>query len=139
MDPVFGGRADEVLLGTACGAVALDGVAAGPDLVVKAGKFNNQGIIIVFEERFGLQTSCKDRLQVPIGLLIVLLDDLLEACVVELGELGEIMDVGNDITQVLLQEHEFFLARIFQRSIVEATEYIIHLAFSLMYALDGLS
>ncbi len=37
------------------------------------------------------------------------LDDLLEACVIELGELGQIVYIGDHITQILLQQHEIIL------------------------------
>jgi hypothetical protein len=39
----------------------------------------------------------------------VLLNDLLEARVVELRELGEVVDVGDDVAQVLLKQIEVFL------------------------------
>ena len=38
------------------------------------------------------------------GLLVVFLDDLLEARVVQLGELGQVMNVGDDIREVFFQE-----------------------------------
>mgnify|MGYP000901296339 CR=1 FL=1 len=37
---------------------------------------------------------------------VVLLDDLLEAGVVEAGELGQVVHVGDDVAQVLLEQHE---------------------------------
>lgn len=40
---------------------------------------------------------------------IMLLDDLLEACVVQLGELGQVMHVGDDVAQVLLQQVKVLL------------------------------
>ena len=42
---------------------------------------------------------------------IVLLDDLLKASIVQLRELGQVMHIGNDITQVLLQQHKVILRR----------------------------
>lgn len=36
----------------------------------------------------------------------MLLDNLLEASIIQLGESGKIVDVGNDIAQVFLQQHE---------------------------------
>lgn len=41
---------------------------------------------------------------------IVLLDDLVEASVVELNELGKIMDIGNNVAEVLFQEQKLLLA-----------------------------
>lgn len=41
----------------------------------------------------------------------MLLDDLLEACIIELSELGEVMHVGDDIAQVLLEQFEVPLRR----------------------------
>lgn len=41
----------------------------------------------------------------------MLLDDLLEARVVQLGELGQIVHVGDDVAQVLLEQLEVFLGR----------------------------
>ena len=40
----------------------------------------------------------------PACLLVVLLDDLLKASVVELSILGQIMDVGNDVAEIFLQQ-----------------------------------
>jgi len=42
---------------------------------------------------------------------IVLLDNFLEASVVELDELGQIMHVGDDVAQILLEQHELFFGR----------------------------
>jgi len=38
----------------------------------------------------------------------MLLDNLLKASVVQLGESAKIMHIGNDITQILIQQHEVF-------------------------------
>ncbi len=40
----------------------------------------------------------------------MLLDDLLESGIVQLGELCQVMNVRNDITQVLLQHHKVILS-----------------------------
>ena len=40
---------------------------------------------------------------------VVLLDYLLKAGVVELSELGKIVDVGNDVAEVFLEEHKIIL------------------------------
>lgn len=42
---------------------------------------------------------------------IMLLDNLLEAGVIELGELGYIMHIGNDVAQIFLKQHEILLGR----------------------------
>lgn len=42
---------------------------------------------------------------------VVLLDDLLKARVVELGELGQVVHVGDDVAQVLLEQLEVLLGR----------------------------
>lgn len=42
---------------------------------------------------------------------IVFLDDFLEASVIELGELGQVVHIGDNVTQILLQEHEVVLGR----------------------------
>jgi hypothetical protein len=39
----------------------------------------------------------------------VLLDDLLEARVVQLGELGEIVHIGDDVAQILLEQVKVLL------------------------------
>ena len=41
----------------------------------------------------------------------MLLDDLLEARVVQLGELGQVVHIGDDVAQVLLQQLELVLGR----------------------------
>ena len=43
------------------------------------------------------------------SLLIVLLEDLLESSVVELCKFGQVMYIGYDVAQVLLEEHEVLL------------------------------
>ena len=42
---------------------------------------------------------------------VVLLDDLLKARVVELGELGQVVHVGDDVAQVFLEQLEILLGR----------------------------
>lgn len=60
------------------------------------------------------------------------LDDLVEASVVELDELGEIMDVGNDIAQVFLQQHElFFTGSLLSRSsLIQPVDHVADLALT---------
>lgn len=44
-----------------------------------------------------------------ISTYVMLLNDLLEACVVQLRELCQVMDVGNDVAKILLEQIEVFL------------------------------
>ncbi len=37
------------------------------------------------------------------------LDDLLKACVVQLGELGQVMHIGNDVANIFLEQLKIFL------------------------------
>lgn len=37
---------------------------------------------------------------------VMFLDDLLKACIVELGELGQVVNIRDDIIDVRFQEHE---------------------------------
>jgi hypothetical protein len=48
----------------------------------------------------------------------MLLDNLLEARVVELGEAGQIVHVGNDVAQVLLQQVESLLGLFGERALL---------------------
>lgn len=41
----------------------------------------------------------------------MLFDDLVEARVVDLDKLGEVVDISDDITEVLLEQHKLLLAR----------------------------
>jgi len=41
----------------------------------------------------------------------MLLNNLLKASVVQLSEASQIMDIGNDVAQILLQQHKVFLER----------------------------
>jgi hypothetical protein len=48
---------------------------------------------------------------VPVGLLVVLLDNFLESGVVELCELGQVVYVRDDVRQILFQQQVFVLRR----------------------------
>jgi hypothetical protein len=48
---------------------------------------------------------------VPVGLLVVLLDNFLETGVVELRELGQVVYVRDDVRQILFQQQVFILRR----------------------------
>lgn len=55
---------------------------------------------------------------------IVLFDDFVEAGVVELNKLGEVVDVGNDVGQVLLEQNKLLFARAFlgKAALLEAAD-----------------
>lgn len=109
VDPVFSGLAYEILLCSTCGTVTLGRITSGADKIVEAGQGDNEGIVVVLEEGFRFQSRGKRGSEMPAGLFVMLLDDLLEASIVELCVLGQVMHVGNDVAQVLLQEQEVFL------------------------------
>lgn len=58
---------------------------------------------------------------------VVLLDNLVESSVVELDKLSQVVDVGNDVGEVFLQQDEFFLARsvVTRATLVEAVDDIL--------------
>lgn len=60
MDPVLCSVADEILLRSACGGVAFDGIATSTYEIVLAGKFYDQRIVVFFIEWFGVQASGED-------------------------------------------------------------------------------
>jgi len=60
MDPVFCGVTDEILLRSAGGGVAFDGIAASTYEIVLAGKFYDQRIVVFFIEWFCVQACCED-------------------------------------------------------------------------------
>lgn len=66
----------------------------------------------------------------------MLLDDLVKASVVQLDELGEIVDIGNDITQVLLEQHKLFLARslLVKATLIQAVDNVSNLVLADGYA-----
>ena len=66
----------------------------------------------------------------------MLLDDLLEARVVELGELGQVVHVGDDVAQVLLEQLEVLLGR---RLLARAQGVVVDLADDVVDFLLGSS
>lgn len=128
VDPIFGGLANEVLLLSTSGRVALDGVTAGTDDVVELRELDNVVVVVILEERLALEASGEDRLESPTGVFlqrvsvnwclrrmqtyVMLLNDLLETRVVQLSELGEVVYVGDDVAQVFLQQVEILLERV---------------------------
>lgn len=125
MDPVFSGLADKVLLRTSSRRISLDGVTLGADQIVELGELDHECIVVVLEEGLGFESGGKNRLEMPPRLFltnislsnvvpktfkkssrsrtyIMLLDNLLKPCVIQLRKLGEIMHIGDDVTQHLL-------------------------------------
>lgn len=122
VNPILCGLTDKILLTTSRGAVACDWIASSPHEIVELGELDDKGIIIVAEKRLRFQSGSEDGLEAPqflflylpfsnsashgqflcvnlvLGTHIVLLDDFLEACIVKLRELGQVMNIGYDIT-----------------------------------------
>lgn len=67
----------------------------------------------------------------------MLLDDLLEARVVQLRELGQVVHIGDDVAQVLLQQLEVVLGRAVG-GVVGPGHDIMHLLLRRSYAADDL-
>ena len=109
MHPVLRGLTNEVLLLAACARVTGDWVSARPYLVVELREVDDSGIVVVLEERPCAQSRGEHGLQVPVGLLVVLLDDFLETSVVQLRELGQVVYVRNDVRKVFFQQQVFIL------------------------------
>lgn len=63
---------------------------------------------------------------------IVLLDDFVEASVVELDEFGQIVDISDNIREVLLEQDKFLLARalLAETSLLEAVDNVPDLALA---------
>lgn len=73
---------------------------------------------------------------------IMLLDDLLKARVVELGELGQVMHVGDDVAQILLQQVKVLLNRVAllaRRLLLCTRDGILDLLLRRCYATDDLA
>lgn len=62
----------------------------------------------------------------------MLLNNLVEAGIVQLDELGEIVNISNNIAQVLLEKHELFLARsiLADATLFEAIDNLLDLALT---------
>lgn len=65
MHPIFGGLPHEVLLFPSGRGVSFDRVSSRADSVIKAGKLDNKGIVVVLEEGFPLETSGKYGFEYP--------------------------------------------------------------------------
>ena len=110
MHPVLGRLANKILLATTSRRVALGRTSSRPDIVVDLGELDDESVVVVLEKGLCVQPCSKKRLKLLVGMrLVVLLDNLLETGVVQLYEFGEIMYVGNDIRQVLLEQIELLL------------------------------
>jgi hypothetical protein len=67
VNPVFGCLTNKVLLASTSGRIAF-----GTDKVIQLGEIDNEGIVVVLEERLGIETGSKDRLKVPLRLFLFL-------------------------------------------------------------------
>lgn len=70
MNPVFGGLADEILLGTSRGRVSLDGVPFSAHQIVEFGQFDHEGVVVVLEEWLGIQARGENGFQMPSRLFL---------------------------------------------------------------------
>jgi len=110
MHPVLGRLANKILLATTSRRVALGRTSSRPDIVVDLGELDDESVVVVLEKGLCVQPCSKKRLKLLVGMrLVVLLDDLLEAGVVELHKLGQVVYVGNDVGQVLLEQIKLLL------------------------------
>lgn len=73
MNPVFRSLANKVLLGTSGRSIPLDRVALGPDQIVQLGQLHHERIVVIFEERFGIETRRKNGPKLPSGLFLITL------------------------------------------------------------------
>lgn len=70
MNPVFRGLPDKILLRTTSSSISFNGVALGPDQIVKLRKLHYKSIVVILEKRFGVETCSEDRFEMPIGLFL---------------------------------------------------------------------
>ena len=71
MDPVFRSLPHKILLPASSCAIASNWVPPRAYEVIELGELDDEGIIIVFEEWLCLQSSCEDRLEVPLCLFLI--------------------------------------------------------------------
>ena len=69
--PVFGRLPDEVLLASSGGSVTFDRVSPRSYKIVELRELDNEGVIVVLEERFCLQSCGEDWLEVPLCLFLL--------------------------------------------------------------------
>jgi hypothetical protein len=72
VNPVFGCLTNKVLLVSTSGRIALDRVTLSTDKVVQLGEIDHKGIVVVLEERLGIEAGSKDRFEVPLRLFLFL-------------------------------------------------------------------
>jgi len=110
--PVLCGLTNKVLLATTCRRVTLDGTTSCPHVIVDLGKLDNEVVIVVLEEWLCIESGREQRFELRFGMsLVVLLDNLLETSVVELDKFGQVVDIGDNVGQVFLEEIKVFFAR----------------------------
>ncbi|KAI3491675.1 hypothetical protein L1887_43987 [Cichorium endivia] len=108
--PVLGGLTHKGRLVAAGARVALDGVAAGTDEVEELGELDDELVVVLLVEGARGEVVLYEFLaEETAGLLVVLLDDLVEAGVVELGEEGEVVYVCDDDGEALFELEEALL------------------------------
>ena len=69
--PVFRCLPDEVLLAPSSCTVTFDRVSPRSHQVVKLRELDNERIVVVFEERLGLQSCSEDWLEMPLCLFLL--------------------------------------------------------------------
>lgn len=70
MNPVFSCLTDKVLLRAAGCGISLDGISFSSNKVVQLGQLDDERIIVILEERLGIEPSSEDRLEMPLSLFL---------------------------------------------------------------------
>ncbi len=113
VDPVLCGLTHESGLVSTGTGVTLNWITSSADKVEELGELDDKLIVVLLVEGSGGEVVLDELLsQQSASLLIVLLDDLMETGVVELGEEGKIVDVCNDDSEALLKLKETLLVSI---------------------------
>lgn len=123
--PVLCSLANKVLLLSSCGRVALDWISSCANDIVEFGQFDNVRVVVILEEGLALETCGEDGFEDPTSVFlrslapididkrdltyVMLLDDLLEACIVQLRKLGQIVNICNDIAEIFLEQVKVLL------------------------------
>jgi len=61
--PIFGRLSNEAALASTRSTVTLMWISSRPDNIIQPRQLNNIRIVVILEERLGLQSRCKDRLE----------------------------------------------------------------------------
>lgn len=70
MDPILGGLPHEVLLPATCRTVASSWMSFSAYQIIQFGKLDDEGIVVILEERLRFQSGCEHWLEVPLGLFL---------------------------------------------------------------------